>query len=201
MSDEKPELILASTSAIRRRLLEDAGIRFTAESPGVDETVYEDEDPASLALTLARAKARAVACRNPGRIVIGSDQVFTLDGRFIPKPANVAEARAKLGVMNGRTHEFRCGLAVMRDDEVLFECVDPARVTFHELSDAELDAYAATGEGVGCAGAYRLEEGGVRLIEKIEGSHFTILGLPMLPLVKALRDLGLADAVYVEKST
>lgn len=201
MEHNKPEIILASTSSIRRRLLEDAGIRFACAAPDVDESAFTHDDPAELASILARAKAKEVAARHPGRIVVGADQVFTLAGRFMPKPRDVDEARAKLALMNGKTHRFHCGLSVLLDDEVLHDGVHTAAVTFHRLSDAEIDAYAATGEGIGCAGAYRLEEGGVRLIESIEGSHFTILGLPMLPLVKLLRELGLAESIYREKTS
>lgn len=173
-----------------------AGIHCEFEAPDVDERAVEEPDPARLAVTLARAKAAAVAARRPGAVVIGSDQVFTLNGRYLSKPATIVEAREKLGLMNGRTHRFHCGLALVRDGDVLYETVATADVTFHELSEVELDAYADTGEGVGCAGAYRLEEGGVRLVKELRGDHFTVLGLPMLPLVQCLRDLGLAESAY-----
>lgn len=200
MSRDNPEIILASTSSIRRRLLEDAGLRFRSVAPDVDESAFVREDPHELAAVLARAKAADVSRRSPGAIVIGADQVFTLAGRFAPKPRDVTQVRAKLTAMNGRAHEFHCGLCVMRGEEPLHEGVYTARVTVHRLTEAEIDAYAATGEGIGCAGAYRLEEGGVRLIRSIQGSHFTILGLPMLPLVATLRDLGLGVSAYRESA-
>ncbi|MCB1282671.1 MAG: Maf family protein, partial [Salinibacterium sp.] len=117
------------------------------------------------------------------------DQVFEMDGALGSKPETPEALREQLLSMNGKAHTFHCGLALVRDQELLHAEVDRARVRFHHLSNSEIEDYVATGEGIGCAGGYRLEEGGVRLIESIEGSHFTVLGLPMLGLIAALRTL------------
>ncbi|MEZ6197244.1 MAG: nucleoside triphosphate pyrophosphatase [Planctomycetota bacterium] len=189
-------MILASGSAIRARLLRDAGLRFEVQPADIDEEACRLEDPGARARELALGKARAIAARHPERLVLGSDQVFTLDGRFVPKPVDRASLIAKLRSLSGRTHVFHCGLALVRGSEVLLDVVDRAEVSIHELGEAEIAAYADTGEGIGCAGGYRLEEGGVRLIREVRGSHFTVLGLPMLELVAALRRLGLQEALY-----
>lgn len=193
----RPNLVLASSSSIRRRLLVAAGIRFTTAPADVDETPRGDEDPQSMARRLAVDKARA-ARAGAEDWVLGADQVFTLDGAYLPKPCSEEEVLEKLRAMNGRVHRFHCGLALIRGGEVVRAAVDAVDVRFHECRDEELVRYARTGEGIGCAGAYRLEEGGVRLVAEIRGSHFTVLGLPMLLLVAWLRDLGLTPDIYEE---
>ncbi len=199
MPDER--LILASRSSIRHRLLQAAGIRHTVDSADVEEVICEDADPGSLAADLARAKAMAVSARRPGELILGADQVFELEGRLWPKPEDGRALRAKLRAMSGKTHSFHCGLALVRSGKVVAECVERARVRFRVLSPEDVEDYAATEEGLGCAGGYRLEEGGVRLIEEIEGSHFTVLGLPMIRLVGFLRELGLTPGIYRGEST
>ncbi len=189
-------LILASGSPIRRRLLEAAGIRFRVDVADVREVIPEDADPRKLARDLARAKAAAVSARRPGELILGADQVFELEGRLWPKPEDGGALRAKLRAMSGKTHVFHCGMAMMRSGEVVAECVEEARVRFRVLSPEDIEDYAATEEGLGCAGGYRLEEGGVRLIDAIHGSHFAVLGLPMLRLVGFLRDMGLTPGIY-----
>ena len=192
-------LVLASGSAIRRQLLDAAGIRFEVDPSRVDEPAFLEEDPERRARGLAVAKASEVSARRPGALVLGSDQVFTLDGEVNPKPTTEDELRFQLTRMSGRTHRFRCGLALVRDAETVFVAVDEAQVTFRVLDEAEISWAVATREGIGCAGGYRLEEGGVALIERVSGSHFTVLGLPMIPLIGALRDLGLVPAIYRDR--
>ncbi len=162
----------------------------------MEEVIPEGAEPGTLAGELARAKAMAVSARRPGDLVLGADQVFELEGRLWPKPEDGPALRAKLRAMSGKTHTFHCGMALVRSGNVVAECVERARVRFRVLSPEDVEDYAATGEGLGCAGGYRLEEGGVRLIDDIEGSHFTVLGLPMIRLVGFLRDLGLAPGIY-----
>lgn len=194
---EKPqEILLASGSEIRKRLLAAAGLRFYAESPGVDESACAETDPDRRALELASAKARAVSTRRPGALVLGSDQVFSFAGRAFDKPETPEAVRRTLRMISGADHRFHCGVALVRDGEPVWSDVAHATVTIHELTDADVEDYVATGEGIGCAGGYRLEEGGVRLIRAIQGSHFTVLGLPMLELVAALRRLDLHHDLF-----
>ena len=200
MIENDNSFVLASGSEIRRRLLAAAGIRFEVDPARVDESRFKDPDPAKLALVLARAKAEEVAGRRPGRYVLGADQVFTYQGRHHPKPENPEALRRKLLMLNGGTHDFHCGMVIVRDGELVHESVSRASVTFHALEPREIEAYVRTGEGIGCAGGYRLEEGGVRLVSSIEGNHFTVLGLPMLRLVGVLRELGWAGQIYEDRN-
>ena len=186
-------LTLASGSGIRRQLLVAAGLRFDVDPPDYDEAAIREDDPSRLAAVLAHGKAKVIADRRPDRLVLGGDQVFTLDGRFVPKPTTEDEVVAKLSRMSGREHVFYCGWCLLLGEREIASGVDIATVRFHDLTDDEIRTYAATGEGIGCAGGYRLEEGGVRLIREIDGSHFTVLGLPMLSVMNALRDTGHVD--------
>jgi nucleoside triphosphate pyrophosphatase len=197
MTVARETLILASGSPIRRRLLEDVGIRFESIPADIDEAACRDEDPDERARELARRKARVVSASHPDRLVLGSDQVFCLDGVFVPKPGNREELVEKLRLLSGRWHDFHCGFALIRGGDVLSAEVARARVKIRELEEAEILDYAATKEGIGCAGGYRLEERGARLVEKVEGSHFTVLGLPLIELIDALRRLELADSVFL----
>lgn len=182
-------LILASGSSIRRQLMEAARIPFTVDPADIDEEACREPMPAERAKKLAIAKAEHVSKRHPGRLCLGSDQVFSLDGEFFSKPTSVAAVEALLLRMNGKTHEFHCGIALVEDGVVVDAAVETARVTFLRLPAEEIRRLAATGEGIGCAGGYQLECGGVRLIQAIEGSHFTVLGLPMLRLCAMLRSI------------
>lgn len=184
-------IILASASSIRRQLMEAARIPFSVDPADIDEEACREPSPSERARQLAIAKAKHVAKRHPGRLCLGSDQVFSLGGEFFSKPTSIAAVEALLLRMNGRTHEFNCGIALVRDGDVVDAAVETARVTFLELSADEIRRLAATGEGIGCAGGYQLECGGVRLIKAIDGSHFTVLGLPMLRLCSMLRSIGL----------
>ena len=197
MTDVPREFVLASGSGIRRRLLEDAGFDFEVVRPNIDERALETgaEKPQELAIKLATAKALAVTAQRPGSLVLGSDQVFTLEGKPWAKPETTADLRDKLTMMSGATHVFFCGFSLVQDGQVRHESWDSVAVEFYELSEDEIEDYVDSEEGIGCAGGYRLEEGGVRLIKNIAGSHFTVLGLPMIPLVAWLRAQGLLDAL------
>lgn len=197
-----PQLILASQSPFRRMLMENAGLVFEAQAARIDERAAEaalaasDPTPPEVAEALAIEKAREVAGRNPGAIVIGSDQTLSLDGRVFHKPADMAEAKSHLTAMAGRTHALNCGIALVRDGETLWKHVSIARLTMRPLSEAFIDRHLArVGTRVlASVGAYQLEGEGVQLFERIEGDYFTILGLPLLPLLAKLRDLGAIDA-------
>ncbi len=199
MTSNSRALVLASASDIRRQILQDAGLRFRVEAADVDEESSRAAPPQEMARTLAEAKASAVSVLNPGELVVGCDQVFTLNGEFLPKPKNRQEVAQKLQRLSGRTHLFHCGLALVCDGEVLRSGVERVSVQLHALSQGEIDHYAASGEGVGCAGGYQLESGGARLIHAVNGSHFTVLGLPLHLLITYLRELDVLADLTQEK--
>jgi septum formation protein len=189
-------LVLASRSASRRAILEAAGLPFEVSLPDLDERSVEAAagplDPAKAALLLAREKAREVARHRPGRLVIGADQTLALGKRRFDKPADREAARAQLGVLSGNTHQLHSAVAVIRDGEVLLDTVDTASLTMRNLSGTFVDAYfdAAGAAVLDSVGAYQLEKFGIHLFERIEGDHFTILGLPLLALLAFLRRDG-----------
>jgi septum formation protein len=189
----KHPLILASQSRARQALLANAGMTFDAIPADIDERAIQQASglsaPGEIASLLARQKAISVSSRNPGRYVIGADQTLALGDRLFSKPSNRAQAAEQLRALAGGSHELHAAIAVARDAGVLFETVAVARMTMRQLSDAEIDAYLnEAGEAVMTSvGAYQLEGLGVHLFERIEGDHFTILGLPMLPLLTFLR--------------
>lgn len=195
-------LILASQSPFRRMLMENAGLTFQTQSAKIDERAIEaalaarNPTPQHIAETLAVEKALDVARRNSGALVIGSDQTLSLDGRVFHKPAGIAEATSHLTAMSGRTHSLNCGVALVRDGETLWRHVSVAHLTMRPLSQAFIERHLArVGERVlASVGAYQLEGEGVQLFERIDGDYFTILGLPLLPLLAKLRDLGAIDA-------
>jgi septum formation protein len=189
----KAMLILASNSSARKSLLTGAGLRFLASPAQIDERALESEllgkAPETIARTLAEAKALDVSRKNAGATVIGGDQVLAFDGELLHKPADFAAARAQLDRLRGHLHHLHCGIALARDDALLWSETHSARLLMREFSDAERDEVLAL-EGdaaLGSVGAYRLEGPSVRLFAAIEGDYFTILGLPLLPLLTALR--------------
>lgn len=195
-------LVLASASPFRRQLMENAGLKFSAEASRIDERLIEapleeaGESPDRVALFLARAKAFDVASRFPGALVIGSDQTLSLGSRVYHKPKDLAEAADHLRSFSGRTHQLNSAIALFRDDMVLWEHVSHARLSVRVLSEAYITRYLdRVGERVlSSVGAYQLEGEGIHLFEVIDGDYFTILGLPMLPLLDQLRKLGEIDA-------
>lgn len=189
-------LILASESASRKLLLRAAGLAFTAEPAGLDERALESElkgmDPACLARRLAEAKALAVAGRRPRALVVGADQTLALGDALLHKPESLEAARAQLDRLRGRTHRLHAGVALAGGGKILWSAIETADLTMRDFSPAERDrVLGLEGEAVlGSVGGYRLEGPSVRLFEKIEGDYFTILGLPLLPLLAALRRLA-----------
>ncbi|MBV8777871.1 MAG: Maf family protein [Alphaproteobacteria bacterium] len=189
-------LVLASASAVRRRLLEAAGIPVDVRPADLDERAVEasvpSNNPSAVAALLAREKALQVTATVPGRLVVGADQTLALGDRRFDKPGDRAAARAQLQALAGRTHELHAAAAVARDRMVLFEHGAVARLTMRPLTDTFLDRYVeAAGAAVTASvGGYQLEALGVHLFERIDGDHFTILGLPLLPLLAYLRAEG-----------
>jgi septum formation protein len=189
----KSPLILASQSRARQALLTNAGIGFEAVTAEIDERAVQQASglsaPGEIASLLAREKALSVSARQPGKFVIGADQTLALGDRLFSKPAGRAQAAEQLRTLAGRSHELHSAVAVVRDGKILFEAVAIAGMTMRRLGEAEIDVYLdQAGEAVtSSVGAYQLEGLGVNLFERIEGDHFTILGLPLLPLLAFLR--------------
>jgi len=189
-------LVLASKSAIRHALLRDAGVPVEIQPADIDERTIEQQDPArdasELAALLAREKARMIAGRLPGRLVLGADQTLALGERRFSKPGDRAGARAQLEALRGRTHELHSAVALMRESTIVFEHREVARLTMRAFSDSFLESYLdAVGTAVTASvGGYQLERIGIQLFEHIEGEHFVILGLPLVALLQYLRQAG-----------
>lgn len=186
-------LVLASKSEVRRSVLEGAGLPVEVVPADIDERAIESASAASgpeaVATLLAREKAKAVAANKPGRIVVGADQTLALGARRFSKPRDRDSARKQLQDLRGQTHELHSAVALVRDGAVLFDHCAVARLTMRAFSDDFIDAYLdETGSAVTqSVGGYQLERLGVHLFDRIEGDHFTILGLPLFPLLEGLR--------------
>ena len=186
-------LILASQSRARQILLANAGIDFEAIPAEIDERALQQDSglalPGDIAAHLAREKARSVSMRKPGRFVVGADQTLALGTRLFSKPAGRIQAAEQLEALAGRTHRLHSAVAVSREGKILFEAVAVADMTMRRLSQPQIEAYLSeAGEAVtSSVGAYQLEGLGIHLFERIDGDHFTILGLPLLQLLAFLR--------------
>lgn len=191
-------LLLASRSAIRRQMLEAAGLPVDVETADIDERGLEAAQrkagagPAQVAQALAIAKATAVSRLRPGRLVLGADQTLDLGGEALHKPADLDGAASQLRRLSGRTHALHSAAALVRDGQVLATAIDAAHLTMRPLDGAMIDRYlAAAGTSVlASVGAYQLEGLGVHLFARIDGNHFTILGLPLTAVLDSLRDHG-----------
>lgn len=196
MTAPSERLILASKSAARRSMLSEAGVSFAVQVADVDEdavkTVHDPADAAGLAVELARVKALAVSRHDADAWVLGADQTLSFDGGLVSKAGSLREARARLQAMRGRTHQLHSGAALAHKGQVVWSGVDTATMRVRDFSNAFLDAYlAAEGEGLlSCVGAYRLEGMGAQLFEAVEGDYFTVLGLPLWPVLDELRRAG-----------
>lgn len=195
----KQPLILASQSRARQTLLANASIEFESEPAAIDERAVQQASgltaPGEVAGLLAGEKARVVSTRRHGHYVVGADQTLALGTRIFNKPEGRAQAADQLRALSGRCHQLHSAIAVACDGKLLFEHVSVARMTMRQLNDVQIDAYLAAAGSVvtSSVGAYQLEGLGVHLFERIEGDHFTILGLPLLPLLTFLRGEHLLD--------
>ena len=191
-------LILASTSPIRRSMLEAAGVDHAAEAPEVDESRFKDaaSSPAEIALELAAAKALAVSGRRRDDWVIGSDSVVSVDGCRFDKPRDREEAADHLRRFSGKAMVLTSAVALARDGAVEWRHAETATLHVRQLSETFIEEYlSAEWPAVAyCVGVFRLEGRGVQLFDKIEGDHFTILGMPLIPLLGALRERGALPA-------
>ena len=194
-----PALILASTSPFRKAMLANAGVRCRAESPGVDEAVVKGHmagsDAAEVAVALAKAKALAVSENHPDDFVIGADQILSFDDRIFDKPRNRDEARDHLKKLRGKDHRLITAVCVIRNRAVQWTFEDTATLGMRWPSDAFLERYLDTigADGLRSVGAYQIEGPGAQLFERIDGDYFTILGLPLLPLLAYLREVGVLE--------
>lgn len=194
-------LILASGSPFRRQLLENAGLAFSIVRPEIDERAVEaplensGATPEEVAQVLAEAKALDVSERQPDALVIGSDQTLSLDDRVFHKPADMEGARRHLLALSGNTHQLNSAVALAKNGETLWRHVDIARLTMRKLEPGFIGRHLARvgSKALTSVGAYQIEGEGLQLFEKIEGDHFTIVGLPMVPLLAKLRELGTID--------
>lgn len=189
-------LILASQSASRRDMLTAAGVEFSAVPAHVDERGLEvalgDAPPAAIARALAEAKAQAVSTLHPGAMVLGSDSLVVVEGRRFDKPASREDAAQHLRFFSGKIMELHSAAALARDGQVVWHHADRADLHVTTLSEDFIAAYLDTEWPAvsGCVGVFRIEARGVHLFDRIEGSHFTILGMPLLPVLGALRHMG-----------
>jgi septum formation protein len=198
----RPELVLASASPTRARLLEAAGIKPTIEPADLDEAALKasfkaaGRDAGDCALALAEAKAQRIASRMPGALVLGADQLLVCDGAWFDKPTDRAAARTQLLALRGKRHVLPTAAVLIRNGAAIWQVLEEPALTMRPVSDAFLDDYlAAAGDAaLGSVGGYQLEGRGAQLMSAIEGDHFTILGLPLLPLLEVLRDNGVLAA-------
>ena len=198
----RPPLILASGSKSRARVLEAAGLAFIVEPPGLDEAVMRQAvggkgslSPHDVAEVLARAKAEAVSDLAPKAYVIGGDQVLALGDTIFSKPDSMEAARRQLLDLSGKTHTLHTAVAVATDGETIWAETTIATLSMRKLSPEFIGRYlaAAGDEVLSSVGAYQLESLGVQLFEKIDGDYFSILGLPLIPLLDTLRREGVIE--------
>ena len=195
-------LVLASSSMSRRMMLEAAGVPFTVAMPSIDEDVLKSllidggNDPYGIAEELAKAKALSVSGHMRGALVLGADQILVCDGRMLNKAITGNDARDTLMALSGREHELISAAVIAREGVTVWRRTEIARLRMRKLSQPFLDDYLAAEipEILGSAGCYRIESRGAQLFAEISGDHFCIRGLPLIPLLAALRDFSVLAA-------
>jgi septum formation protein len=189
-------LVLASKSEVRRKILAAAGVPVESRPAPIDERAIEARsnvhEAGEVARVLAGAKAHTVAAQMPARLVLGADQTLTLEDTRFSKPADRDAARQQLLSLRGKTHRLYSALTIVQDGKALFEHSDTAELTMRDFSDRFLESYLdAIGDSAfASVGGYQIESAGIHLFERVEGNYFTILGLPLLPLLTFLRQSG-----------
>lgn len=191
------ELILASGSQIRRDILLRAAVPFSVSKARVDEQVLKDQNdhltPADMALFLGKQKALEVSQCHADRLVLGADQTMELDGQLLDKLPDASLAADRLRSMRGRSHKLHSGLALARNGDIVWSHAQTSTLHVRQFSDEFLDFYLRTaGEELTLAvGAYAYEALGAQLFDRVEGDYYAVLGLPLSPLLSALRDFGI----------
>ncbi len=193
-------LILASASPGRAAVLRSAGLEFRQQGSGIDEAAIREAlspesslvEPEDIAELLARTKAEAVSAREPGAMIIGGDQILVLEGRILEKPTDFAAARTQLMSLRGKTHVLISAVCLCRGGETIWCGIDTATLKMRHFSPEFLGRYLALAgtDVLGCVGAYQFEGPGVQLFSKVDGDYFTIIGMPLIPLLEKLRELG-----------
>ena len=194
LSTNHPQIILASSSAIRRTLLENAGVGILVRKPlsneAIEKAAFEHDDAEQLAVSLAKVKALSIV--EPAMIIIGADQTLSCGNMIFHKPATHERAQQQLIELRGKTHRLHSGVACAQNGKIIWSHLDTATLTMRDFSDPFLQTYMdIRGTDIlNCVGCYQLENRGVQLFDKIDGDYFTILGLPLLPLLAFLRKTG-----------
>lgn len=200
-STVNPSLILASKSPFRAQLLKNAGLTFGTENADIDERAVEaplyssGATPEDVAMVLAEAKALAVSEKHPDAIIIGCDQTLSLGDEIFHKPADLEEAGKNLLKLSGKTHQLNSGIVLVKNGETIWRHVAIAYMTMRPLQPQFIGRYLGRigDNALSSVGAYQVEGEGIQLFEKIEGDYFTIIGLPLLPLLQKLREESLID--------
>lgn len=195
------DLVLASASPYRAKLMQSAGLVFSVMPPSIDERAIEDQladsgmGAADLAEILAIAKARSVAESKPDSVIVGCDQTLSLADEILHKPENMEAARRRLLQLSGRTHDLNSAICLVEADDILWSDVSTCHITFRKLDPGFVGRHLAkVGEiALSSVGAYQIEGAGIQLVDKIEGDFFAVMGLPLLPLLAQLRKFDLID--------
>lgn len=195
------QLILASTSLSRQKVLRKLGVPFQAIAPDCDETPYANETATELVLRLAESKARSLISRYPNSLIIGSDQVGVLDGQIIGKPHTIEKAKWQLQRSSGKTLTFYTGLSVINSQSgKTLTCYEPYEVTFRPLSEAEIDHYIAQESPLQCAGSFKCDELGITLFARLSGNDINaLIGLPLLILNQVLLKMDYNLLLHAQK--
>jgi len=197
VSDAPARLVLASGSTARRDMLAGAGVPFSIRIPDVDEETvkagHDPGDPEGLAIALAQLKALSISTRDRDAWVLGADQTLAFAGTLVSKARSMNEARMRLLAMRGEAHRLHSAAAIAHQGRIVWSGVDTAVMRVRDFSDAFLDTYLhAEGNGLlACVGSYRLEGMGPQLFDAVEGDYFTVLGLPLWPVLEQLRRAGI----------
>jgi septum formation protein len=182
------KLILASSSPRRAGLLKSAGMAFTVVRPDADEKLHAGETPVEYAVRTAREKAESIPASS-GTIILGADTVVAAEGRILGKPVDAEDAKAMLRLLSGKLHEVVTGVCLRSAGKTVCFHVATA-VLFRDLSEAEIDAYVATGDPLDKAGAYAIQNGAAGMVRRIDGSYSNVVGLPLCETLEALRDFN-----------